>query len=317
MNKREDFLSKNSLDGGFLQSTHWFDFQKKLGEEAFFVETTNNKVLIIENKLPLVGSYFYIPRGPVFGSDKKDNQKLVKAIKVKAQEKKVGWIRFEPQQKEDLKLIQDKLIKSKKNHQPAETLVLDLKQSQENILAGMKQKTRYNIRLSEKKGIKIKVSNNQQDLDILWDLIQETAERDGVSFHGRNYYKKMINTIPKENLELLLASDRNDKIIGAVLISYFGKVAGYLHGASSGQHRNLMANYLLQWEAIKRAKKKGMEKYDFFGIAVKKNQKKWAGITRFKKGFCPKCEPVIFPGCYDLVLSSGKYIIYRCIQMVR
>jgi lipid II:glycine glycyltransferase (peptidoglycan interpeptide bridge formation enzyme) len=317
MNKREDFLSKNSLDGGFLQSTHWFDFQKKLGEEAFFVETTNNKVLIIENKLPLVGSYFYIPRGPVFGSDKKDNQKLVKAIKVKAQEKKVGWIRFEPQQKEDLKLIQDKLIKSKKNHQPAETLVLDLKQSQENILAGMKQKTRYNIRLSEKKGIKIKVSNNQQDLDILWDLIQETAERDGVSFHGRNYYKKMINTIPKENLELLLASDRNDKIIGAVLISYFGKVAGYLHGASSGQHRNLMANYLLQWEAIKRAKKKGMEKYDFFGIAVKKNQKKWAGITRFKKGFCPKCEPVIFPGCWDLVLSPMRYGVYRILQLLK
>lgn len=300
-----------------MQSRHWFDFQKEIGKEVFWVESENNQVLIVKNSLPLVGDYFFIPRGPIFGSNKKDNQKLVEAIKTKALEEKVGWVRFEFQKKEDAKLIEKKLIKSKKNHQPAETVVLDLKQSQEDILAGMKQKTRYNIRLAEKKGVQVKVSKDEKDLDVFWKLIEETAQRDGVSFHGKEYYQKMVEVIPKENLELLLASDKKGEIIGAVLVSFFGGVATYLHGASASQHRNLMANYLLQWEAIKRAKAKGMESYDFFGIAVKENRKKWAGITRFKTGFCQKCEPVIFPGCYDLVLSSGKYWVYRVVQMVR
>ncbi len=317
MNKREDFLGKNSLDGGFLQSQYWFDFQEKIGKKVFWVRTDSNQALIVENNLPLVGDYFFIPRGPVFGSNKKDNQKLIEAIKVKAQEEKVGWIRFELQRKEDLELIQDKLIKSKKNHQPAETVMLDLKQSQEDILAGMKQKTRYNVRLAKKKGVQVRVSKNEKDLDVFWKLVQETAKRDGVSFHGKNYYQKMVEAIPSENLELLLASDKKGETIGAVLVSFFGGVATYLHGASASQHRNLMANYLLQWEAIKRAKEKRMESYDFFGIAVEENQEKWAGITRFKKGFCAKCEPVVFPGCWDLVLRSGKYIIYRFIQMVK
>jgi lipid II:glycine glycyltransferase (peptidoglycan interpeptide bridge formation enzyme) len=105
--------------------------------------------------------------------------------------------------------------------------------------------------------------------------------------------------------------------VGAIILSFFGGVATYLHGASSDEHRNLMANYFLQWEAIKRAKEKGMKKYDFFGIAVELNRKKWAGITRFKKGFCPDCEPIIFPGCYDLVLCPGKYFVYRILQFFK
>ncbi len=316
MLKQEKFLEKNTLDGGFLQSEHWFDFQKKLGKKAFFVETENNKVLVIENKLPLVGSYFYIPRGPVFSTNKKDNQELINNIKDKAKEEGAGWIRFEFQRKEDLELIEDKLIKSKKNHQPAETLILDLNQSLDSILAGMKQKTRYNVRLAEKKKVKIKISKDPKSLEIFWNLIRETADRDGVVFHNKEYYQKMFETIPEANLELLIALGEN-KPVGAILISYFGGVATYLHGASSSQHRKLMANYLLQWEAIKRAKEKGMIKYDFFGIAVNENQKKWEGITKFKKGFCLNCEPVIFPGCWDLVLSPGKYFLYRIVQLVR
>ena len=186
MEKRKEFLKKNSQDGGFLQSKHWFNFQKEIGKKVFFVGTGDNQVLVIENKLPVVGGYFYIPRGPVFGDNKKENRKVINEIKNKAKQEKIGWIRFEPQKKEDLKWINQKLVKSKKNHQPAETLILDLKQDSKEILAQMKQKTRYNIRLAEKKGVKIRISNNPQDLDIFWDLIQETAERDGVIFHERS-----------------------------------------------------------------------------------------------------------------------------------
>lgn len=314
--KEEKFLEKNSLDGGLFQSKYWADFQLKLNKNFYLIENQENQVLIIENNLPIVGKYFYIPRGPIISGNKKNNRELFDKIKSLAVEKGAGWIRIEPQRQEVLKELRGKFIKSYKNHQPAETLMLDLKQDEKEILAQMKQKTRYNIRLAQKKGVKIKISKDPKDLEIFWKLVQETADRDGVVFHSKEYYQKMFEAIPGANLELLIALGE-DKPVGAIMVSYFSGVATYLHGASSDEDRNLMANYLVQWEAIKRAKEKGMKKYDFFGIAVKKNRKKWAGITRFKRGFCPNIEPIIFPGCYDFVISPVKYWFYRIVQLVK
>ena len=313
MDKREKFLEKNSLDGGFLQSKHWINFQHKLKTTFYLIKSKKAQALVIENKLPVVGKYLYIPRGPIFTEDQNDDQMLLAEIKKIAVEKKAGWIRVEPQKTENLKEIKGMLVKAGKNHQPAETLVLDLKKDLTEILAGMKQKTRYNIRLAEKKGTEIKISQKSEDLNIFWELVQETAQRDGVGFHEKAYYQKMLEAIPQENLSLMIAYNKN-KAVGAVLISFFGGVATYLHGASSSENRSLMANYLLQWEAIKKAKEKGMERYDFGGIAVNLNKKKWEGVTRFKKGFCSNCEPLIFPGCYDLVLCPIRYFIYRVLQ---
>ena len=316
MNKKENFLAENSLDGGFLQSKYWANFQEKLGKTFHVVKVEEMQTLIIENTLPIVGKYFYIPRGPVFGKRKKENLKLIEEIKSLAKKKGAHWIRFEPQKKQDLDLLKGIVLKSKKNHQPAETLILDLNKSEEGLLAGMKQKTRYNIRLAEKKGLKIKVSKSKKELEAFWELVQETAKRDGVSFHDEVYYQNMLKSIPEANLELLMAY-KGQEVIGAILVSFYGGVATYLHGASSNQLRHLMANYLLQWEAIKRAKEKGLKRYDFFGIAVNENRKKWAGITKFKTGFAPKVEPTVFPGCYDLILCPLRYIVYRILQMFK
>ncbi len=316
MDKSEKFLAENSLDGGFLQSKHWRAFQQELGKVFYLVGEKENQILVIENELSLVGKYFYIPRGPIFPGNKKEKQALLEELKELAVKNKVGWIRMEPQIREALEGLNEKFNKAYKNHQPAETLMIDLRKDLKDILAEMKQKTRYNIRLAEKKGVKIKVSKNPKDLDIFWKLVQETAQRDGVSFHNKQYYQKMFKAISTDNLELLIAF-KEDQPVGAIIVSFFGGVATYLHGASSDQHRNLMANYFLQWEVIKRAKEKGCLKYDFFGIAVKSNQKKWTGITRFKQGFCPNCEPVIFPGCYDLILAPFKYWLYRFLQLLR
>lgn len=315
MGKREKYLAENSLDGGFLQSEHWIDFQRKLKANFYLVKSEKSQALVIENKLPIVGKYLYVPRGPILTEDKKDNKELLAEIKRIAVKNKIGWIRVEPQKKKNLKEFEGRIIKAGKNHQPAETLVLDLKKDLNEILAGMKQKTRYNIRLAEKKGTEIKISQKSEDLNIFWELIKETAQRDGVGFHEKDYYQKMLEAIPRENLSLMIAYNEN-KAVGAVLISFFGGVATYLHGASSNESRNLMANYLLQWEAIKKAKEKGMKKYDFGGIAVNLNKKKWAGVTRFKKGFCSNCEPLVLPGCYDLILCPFKYFIYRILQLI-
>jgi len=316
MDKSEKFLVGNNVDGGFLQSKHWVAFRRELGEIIHLAGNKENQTLIIENKLPIVGKYLYVPRGPIFGEDKKNNQKLLEDIREIAVRNEAGWIRIEPQEMSDLKNVKGQVSKTRKNHQPAETLMIDLRKDLDEILAGMKQKTRYNIRLAKKKRVKIKISKNKDDLEIFWKLMQETASRDGVAFHNKQYYQKMFKSVPRENLELLIAFS-GDVPVGAVIISFFGGVATYLHGASSDEHRNLMANYLLQWRAIERSKEKGMMKYDFFGIAVSLNQKKWSGITRFKTGFCQNCEPIIFPGCYDLVLCPLRYRVYRFLQLLK
>jgi len=316
MSKNNTSLSERVLHGGLLQSKLWADFQKELGKEVFSVKSGEARGLVIINSLPLVGNYLYIPRGPIFSTKKKENEDLLNKIKRLASEKGAGWVRFEFQEMKDKESVPGLVFKSFKNHQPSETLILDLKKSSEEILAGMKQKTRYNIRLAEKKKIEIKAVDSLKDLESFIELVEETAERDGVNFHDGEYYKKMFQTILRDNLVLLMAY-KNEKPIGGVLVSFFGGVATYLHGASSNEHRNLMANYLLQWEAIKMAKKKGMKKYDFFGIAVNLNKRKWAGITRFKMGFSSEERPTIFPGCYDLVLRPVRYLIYRILQIFK
>ncbi len=107
--------------------------------------------MVIENKLPVVGKYFYIPRGPVFSDDEEDNQLLLENIKKIAIKNRASWIRVEPQRKEDLKKFKGWIVKARKNHQSSETLVIDLKKDLDQILAEMKSKTRYNIRLAEKR----------------------------------------------------------------------------------------------------------------------------------------------------------------------
>lgn len=327
MEKLKDFLEKNTIDGGFLQSEYWENFQKRLNRKTFRVyEPGEFNALVLDYELPMIGSYFFIPRGMVFLKEKviakKEKEKIDKLIKI-AEEDNIGWVRVEPQREEDLEVIKKvlgskyKIAKSKKNHEPTQTLMIDLRKTEEDILKEMKSKTRYNIRISGKRGVKIFSSRDPEYFQEFYKLSQETAERDKIAIHPREYYEKMLENISKEALDFFYAEYKN-KIIGAIMVTFYGGVATYLHGASSSKFRNVMANYGLQWEAIKEAKKRGCEKYDFGGVRINDNEKNsWAGITKFKTGFCPNNKPINFPGCWDIVLNKKKYWLYRKIQFVK
>jgi lipid II:glycine glycyltransferase (peptidoglycan interpeptide bridge formation enzyme) len=209
--------------------------------------------------------------------------------------------------------------RSKKNHEPAQTLMLDLRKSEDEILAEMKQKTRYNIRLAEKRGVEIKESQNlEKDIEIFYEISRETAERDKISIHPFEYYQKMVTEINSEKIKLYLAKYEN-QVIGAIIIRFFGGMATYLHGASSNLHRNVMVNYAIQWRAIQDAKSHGCEKYDFGGIKIteENNKNSWQGITRFKLSFAPKEKIVDFPGCWDIVINKRRYFTYRALQYLK
>ena len=303
-----------SPDGGFLQSDDWANFQISAGHEFFHEENQNGWANIFEQKVFIGGSYGYIPRGPIFCSnvDKSFIQGIVQLAK------KCGWswIRLEPRNDRELSDYQSlgfNLIKAPHNVQPKEIFLVDLKKESEEILNNMKSKTRYNIRLAEKKGIKIRVSRDDQKVERFLDLIEMTASRDGIVSHPRAYYKKMLEKISEPMLKLYLAEFQGEILAGA-LVSRSSDVSTYLHGASSDNQRELMAPYLIQWQAMREAKACGASFYDLGGVALKEKNSRWKGITRFKVGFSPKSDSIIFPGSYDLIISPFRYKIYRLLQ---
>ena len=190
---------------------------------------------------------------------------------------------------------------------------MDLDKGEEELLKSMHQKTRYNIRLADKKGVKIKFNKSDKDLDSFWQLLQETTNRDKFSAHSKSYYQEMLSL---DNVYLALA-EYEGEVLAANIIMPWGNTTTYLHGASSNKFRNVMAPYLLQWETIKKAKKEGFQYYDFWGIAPEgsSKEKSWAGITRFKRGFGGK--EIKYLGTYDFIVNSFWYRLYELVRKFR
>ena len=186
----------------------------------------------------------------------------------------------------------------------------------------MHQKTRYNIRLAEKHNVKIIHSTNVDDIDIFYNLAITTAARDNFSYHPREYYKKMLEILgPSKMLELYIAYTSTPLhhkpfSVAAILVLFYKDTAIYLHGASDHSYRQLMAPYLLQWQAIKDAKNRGCKLYDL-QLTTYDSSHPWAGVTRFKTGFAPNQAVIHYPDCYDLVYKPAFYLIYNLVNYFR
>jgi lipid II:glycine glycyltransferase (peptidoglycan interpeptide bridge formation enzyme) len=321
-NDVSNFIRQNSPDGGFLQSDEWRKFQESVGRKTYNISSEGFHSNIIEHQLPIVGKYFYVPRGPVaawnmeHGTWNKGSEELIALAK----NNKAGWIRIEPATAEILEEIKKnteyKTVSAPHDMQPRELFMIDIAKSEEELLAGMKSKTRYNIRLAEKKGVKTWSMEhgtwNKKHIDEFIRLTKAMGERNKIATHPESYYRKMFETIPSGILKLYLA-EYDGKIICANLVIFYGRVCTYFHGASDDEYRNVMAPFLLQWRQIQDAWAAGCQKYDFGGI----NTKTGEGITRFKSGFSPATAPVKFPGCYDIIVDKRKYWLYCNIQKIK
>ncbi|PZM84911.1 hypothetical protein DLH72_02655 [Candidatus Gracilibacteria bacterium] len=196
------------------------------------------------------------------------------------------------------------------------TAIIDLKKSEEEILAEMKPKGRYNIRLAEKKGVKVsEFPKTEQNIKIFYDLMMQTTSRDNFFGNTLNYYKIFLKSI--ESSKLLFA-EYEGNIIAAGIFTYEQKIAIYYYGASTSDKnfRNLMAPYLLQWEAIKIGKNLGCEIYDFLGIAGEgEENSSLAGVTDFKLKFTKSgikvSESLIF------VNKKLKYLFINILRKIR
>jgi lipid II:glycine glycyltransferase (peptidoglycan interpeptide bridge formation enzyme) len=307
------------VDGAeFLQSWEWGDILEIEGKEILRVGVIddNNQILAAATlvKTPLglnlIGSavnyfYWYAPRGPIFnGKSPAANCELEKFLlsEIKKIDRRAIFLRIEPKG-----IPADGLglpLKKTLDLQPRKTLILDLTPDEEELLSAMNQKTRYNIRLAEKKGVEI-VAGAKADFSEFWRLMSLTGDRDNFRLHHSEHYQKLIDSDPDGGFIKLFFARYQNRNIAAGLFCFYGGRATYLHGASDNEFRNVMAPYLLQWFVIKMAKKTGCNYYDFCGI----DEKKWPGVTRFKLGFGGR--QVEYPGTFDVVFRSTAYYLYN------
>ncbi len=208
------------------------------------------------------------------------------------------------------------------NIQPQDTVLLDLEQSNEELLAQMHKKCRYNIKLSLKKGVTIEqvaATDVKQSLQTWYKLYQDTAIRDGIALHSLNYYQSLFEhaaTSTEIELKLYLAQYDSQTLAGIIVINH-GNTSTYLFGASGNEHRETMPTYALQWQAITDAKAAGYLHYDFYGIPPSKDDTAHPmhGLYRFKTGFGGTI--VHTAGLLDLPLSPLIYTLYRSVEKAR
>jgi lipid II:glycine glycyltransferase (peptidoglycan interpeptide bridge formation enzyme) len=166
------------------------------------------------------------------------------------------------------------------------SVVIDLRRSEDELLGAMKQKTRYNVRLADRRGVTTRLGT-EDDLDLLYRLYAETALRDGFVIRPLDYYRQAWASFMKADLARPIIAEFRGKAIAHVIIFGFGKRAWYFYGASSDEERQHMPTYLLQWEAMRWAKSQGMAAYDLWGAPDNFNDERdpMAGVFRFKEGF--------------------------------
>ncbi|MDP3988468.1 MAG: peptidoglycan bridge formation glycyltransferase FemA/FemB family protein [Candidatus Levybacteria bacterium] len=314
----EDFLSKASFYP-FFQSWNFGEVQKKLGRkvERFGLFDVLSKELISVFLITEIkarrGHYVHLRHGPVFLSfNPKDFKEIISFLKGKAKEKNASFIRISPLiKKEDQNesvFKQNGFINAPIHNMDAENcLVLNIQKQEEELLMEMRKTHRYLIRKAQTMNIKILRTKKLSDIDTFLSLYADLSRRKG--FVPHKDLKEEFEIFCKDDQSLLLFAQYQGKIIAGALIDFVSDMAIYHHGASLDEFRHIPASYLLQWEAILEAKKRGKKFYNFWGIVPKdKPNHPWKGLTLFKTGFGG--EAVEFIHAKDLPLNFNYWKTY-------
>ena len=297
---------KNFLEGhercNFQQSLEWAEVKKPNWQpEVILAEDENKKIIgslcVWIRKMPIFGNIMYAARGPVCDiHDENVLKQITEGAKELAKKYKAIVLRMEPDITSDDKefreivtkldyKIKDDAKDFKDEIQPRYVFRLDIKgKTEDEIIAGFKQKWRYNIRLAGRKGVTVK-DGTKEDLKDFHKIMIETGKRDGFIIRPLEYFEKMYDCLGPEHIKVLMAYYDGKPISGVIPI-FYGNKTWYLYGASSNEHRNLMPNYLLQWEMIKMAIARHDDIYDFRGVSgVVDEHHPQYGLYRFKQGF--------------------------------
>ncbi len=330
----ENFKKYNPLllnaSSYFTQSDFYGLWQENSNNEVFKYAILHKDIFIgsflaIKINLFKNKNYLYIPHGPIFKSKLSNDliNQLTEQLNILAKQNNCAFVRFDlfPLIKEkQLEMLFEKKYKKSPiysyygaNFLSKYDWVLDIQKSEEDLLKSMHQKTRYNIKLAQKKNINIKILSGKSLLnyfDDFYKLMHQTAIRGKYTLRQKNYYKKIFEIASIKNDQILIVAEYEKKPIVAYYIIFYGNTAYYPFGGSNREYNNLMATYLVHWVAIKEAKKRNLKWYNFGGIDLgsKITHRGWEGISQFKTKFGG--ELIEFSDFYDLIIESFWYKAY-------
>lgn len=297
----------------FLQSAEWGELQKKLGKDVRMLQAGGVSGLVVMNPLPLGFSYLYVPRGP-FGDV--ENAGALRAF-VDAARKEAGpktlFLRVEPfvsDSAEERGVLRAAGFAVGPSVQPKETRVIDLAKDEGELLKDMEHDTRYAIRAAARRGVSVRrvtdPSLKEKTFADFWELFSATNDRHELKAFPRRYYE-LVAGIDGRCSSSLFFADLAGKPIAAAIIVRFGAFAVYLYAASGAGFGRYNAPSLILWEALRAAKREGAKTFDLWGISH--TNRKWAGVTSFKKSFGG--EELSLVGTWDMPLQTFFYRGYR------
>ncbi|NLN49830.1 MAG: peptidoglycan bridge formation glycyltransferase FemA/FemB family protein [Clostridiales bacterium] len=318
--KYEKFL-QNHPKGHFMQSREWANIKSEWQNEIITVEDDNGEIKgsmsLLIRKIPFFNStMMYSPRGPVCDShDKKTLKELLGKARELSKKYRSYALKMDPDIEiedaefenivEGLGFKVNRGLRNYEGIQPRFVFRLDIKdKTEDEIMKAFHHKTRYNIRLSERKGVICKVGE-RKDIEVFHDLMVETGIRDKFLIRTKEYYESVYDSLGPEHVRLFLAYYNGEAIAGTIAILY-GNKCWYLYGASSNSYRNLMPNYQLQWNMIKWAIESKCDIYDFRGVPGNiDDSNPMVGLYKFKVGFKGKFTE--FVGMLDYVFNPFVY----------
>lgn len=315
-----------------LQSWAWSEFKSRQGWKPTRLLWQEDSrpvaaALVLQRKLPrLPVSILYVPKGPILNwADAGLAEQVLAHLEALARRRFALCIKADPDvyypehapdfsprpacAQDIAPLLAGRGWRySEEQIQFCNTVLLDLGGSEDDLLAAMKQKTRYNVRLAVRRGVDVR-QGVAADLDRFHQLYAETSQRDGFLIRTRDYYIDAWGSFLRAGHALLLLAEADGEVVSGLLLFIFGSTAWYMYGASSSRQRQYMPNNLLQWEAIRRAKAAGCTLYDLWGAPDEftESDPMW-GVVRFKLGLGGQLAKGL--GAWDFPVNRAVYRFY-------
>lgn len=324
---------KHLPTGHLLQSWTWGEFKSCFGWRPLRIAAVENSqiwaaVQVLFRPLPIGHlTTAYIPKGPLVDPavlNAPATLALFSAVHDACRRQRAIFLKMEPDWEEAVAIRNwlglQGFIPSQQTVQPRRTVLIDLTVDEEAILAQMKPKTRYNIRLAQRRGVSVR-RGTTEDLPIFYELLKLTGKRAGFGIHTQNYYQRAWQLFSHEDSVALFLAQYESSALAAIMVFAWGKKGWYMYGASSDEERQRMPTYLIQWEAMRWAKARGCTTYDLWGIPdVDENEigpdialaeeqgvlsRGLGGLYRFKRGFGGR--EVCYVGAYDYIYNKPLY----------
>jgi peptidoglycan pentaglycine glycine transferase (the first glycine) len=293
---RWESLVRNNAASGFMQSLHWAEVKRKQGLSSFHLgvfvddELIGGALFFTSMKHNGVG-LLIAPEGPVLPWE---NQPLtaealgqiIDTVQSHAPDLGVMTMRIEPRLPPPVIPVLREFGKAPVDLVPRETLYIDLSPSEENILATMKQKGRYNINLAQRSGVEITLDGGLDSVKCFFSVMRDVSDRDQFEVESRQFFEHIADVLVPAGCAQFIFAKHDGDVLGALLLITYGDRATYLYGGVTNQKRNLMGGYALQWAAMKAAKQAGCTTYDFYGFnPFRAPEHEYSRFSQFKSQF--------------------------------